>query len=42
LLRHGLLKASLIPAASVRALRELTRYRKTLVQERADDVNRLH
>jgi transposase len=42
LLRHGLLQASFIPAASVRALRELTRYRKTLVQERADDVNRLH
>ena len=42
LLRHGLLQASFIPAASVRALRELTRYRKTMVQERADDVNRLH
>jgi transposase len=42
LLRHGLLQASFIPSASIRALRELTRYRKTLVQERADDVNRLH
>ena len=35
LLRHGLLRASFIPPAAVRALRELTRYRKTLVQERA-------
>jgi transposase len=42
LLRHGLLQASFIPAPAVRALRELTRYRKTLVQERADEVNRLH
>jgi transposase len=36
LLRHGLLKASFIPPAPVRELRDLTRYRKTLVQERAD------
>ena len=42
LLRHGLLRASFMPPAAVRALRELTRYRKTLVQERADGVNRLH
>jgi transposase len=42
LLRHGLLQASFIPAAPIRALRELTRYRKTLVQERGDEVNRLH
>ena len=39
--RHGLLKASFIPPKPVRALRELTRYRKTLVQERAQEVNRL-
>lgn len=42
LLRHGLLKASFIPPAPIRELRELTRYRKTLVQERAQEVNRLH
>ena len=42
LLRHGLLQASFIPPAAVRALRELTRYRKTLVQERGNEVNRLH
>jgi transposase len=41
LLRHGLLKASFIPPAPIRALRELTRYRKTLVQQRADEVNRV-
>src|SRR5205814_9044303 len=42
LLRHGLLRASFIPPAPIRAIRELTRYRKTLVQERADETNRLH
>jgi transposase len=41
LLRHGLLQASFIPPAPIRALRELTRYRKTLVQQRADEINRL-
>jgi transposase len=42
LLRHGLLKASFIPPEPIRELRELTRYRKTLVQARAQEVNRLH
>lgn len=42
LLRHGLLAASFIPPKPIRALRELTRYRHTLVQERAQEVNRLH
>src|SRR5215470_14197575 len=37
LLRHGLLKASFIPPQPIRALRELTRYRKALIQERAQD-----
>lgn len=41
LLRHGLLRASFIPPAPIRALRDLTRYRKTLVQERAQEVQRL-
>lgn len=41
LLRHGLLRASFIPPAPVRELRDLTRYRKTLVQERAQEANRL-
>lgn len=42
LLRHGLVQPSFIPPAPVRELRELTRYRKTLVQERAQEINRLH
>ena len=42
LLRHGLLKASFIPPAPIRELRDLTRYRKSLVQERAREVNRVH
>ena len=42
LLRHGLLRASFIPPAPIRELRELTRYRQTLVQERTAEVNRLH
>jgi transposase len=42
LLRHGLVKASFIPPAPVRELRELTRYHKTLVQQRTQEANRLH
>ena len=41
LLRHGLLAGSFIPPTPVRELRELTRYRKTLVQQRAEEVNRV-
>jgi transposase len=41
LLRHGLLRASFIPPAPIRVVRELTRYRKTMVQQRADEANRL-
>jgi transposase len=41
LLRHGLLRGSFIPPAHLRALREVTRYRKTLVQERAQEITRL-
>jgi transposase len=41
LLRHGLLKASFIPPAPIREMRDLVRYRKTLVQERAQEVNRV-
>jgi transposase len=40
-LRHGLLKASFIPPEPIRELRELTRYRKTMVQEHTQEVNRL-
>jgi transposase len=41
LLRHGLLKASFIPPKPIRELRDLTRYRKCLIQERTQEVNRL-
>ncbi len=41
LLRHGLLQASFIPPAPIRELRELTRYRKTLVRERGQETQRL-
>ena len=41
LLQHGLLKGSFIPPAPQRELRELTRYRTNLVEERARAVNRL-
>ena len=41
LLRHGLLQASFIPPASQRDLRDLTRYRTKLVQERSREVNRV-
>ncbi len=41
LLRHGLLRGSLIPDRDQRELRELTRYRTALIRERADEVNRL-
>jgi transposase len=41
LLQHGLLKGSYIPSAPQRDLRELTRYRVSLVQDRARAVNRL-
>jgi transposase len=42
LLAHGLLKGSFIPPDSIRDLRDLTRYRKSLVDERTREVNRLH
>jgi transposase len=41
LLRHGLLKASFIPPLPQRDLRDLTRQRTNLVQERARVVNQL-
>jgi transposase len=42
LLRHGLLKGSFIPSAQLRELRDLTRYRTKLTDERKSEVNRLH
>jgi transposase len=42
LLQHGLLRASFIPPQAQRDLRDLTRYRTNLVQERAMVVQWLH
>lgn len=42
LLAHGLLKGSFIPPKPIRRLRDLTRYRKALIQERTREVNRVH
>ncbi len=41
LLRQGLLRPSFIPERPQRELRELTRYRTTLIHDRANEVNRL-
>jgi transposase len=41
LLRHGLLRASFVPDRGQRELRELTRYRTSLVRERTAAANRL-
>jgi transposase len=41
LLRQGLLRASFIPPAPVRDLRDLTRYRTSLIQDRVTEINRL-
>jgi len=41
LLRHGLLRGSFIPSAQQRILRDLTRYRTTLIDERTREVNRV-
>lgn len=41
LLAHGLLAGSFVPPPEIRELRELTRYRQTLIQERARLANRL-
>lgn len=42
LLECGLLRASFVPPKPIRALRDLTRYRKSLIQERSREANRLH
>jgi Transposase len=41
LLQHGLVRPSFIPPAPQRELRELTRYRSSLVADRARTINRL-
>lgn len=41
LLRHGLVKGSFIPDRPQRELRELVRYRRSLIQERSRVINRI-
>lgn len=41
LLQHGLLKASYIPTKEQREIREVVRYRKSLIEERSREINRL-
>ncbi|MBM6616696.1 IS110 family transposase [Bacillus suaedaesalsae] len=41
LLRHGLIKASYIPDRNQRELRELVRYRRSIIEERARQHNRI-
>jgi transposase len=40
LVEHGLVRPSFVPPRPVRELRELTRYRKTQIQERSREVQR--
>lgn len=42
LLQYGLLRGSFVPPAPIRELRDLTRYRKNLTEERSRAANRLH
>ena len=41
LVRHGLVKASYIPNRKQRELREITRYRQEIIEERARELNRI-
>jgi transposase len=41
LLEHGLLRSSFVPPKPIRELRDLTRYRKSLIWERGREANRL-
>jgi transposase len=41
LVEHGLVRASFVPPPPIRELRDLTRYRKTQIEERSREVQRL-
>lgn len=41
LVRHGLVKASYIPSREQRELREMTRYRQEIIEERTLELNRI-
>ena len=42
LLEHGLLRGSFIPPREIRDLRDMTRYRRKLIDEHSAEVNRVH
>jgi transposase len=42
LVEHGLVRPSFVPPQPIRQLRDLTRYRKALIQERTREAQRLH
>jgi transposase len=42
LLEHGLLRSSFVPPAAIRELRDLTRYRKRLIQAHSSECQRIH
>jgi transposase len=42
LLEHGLLRGSFVPPPAIRQLRDLTRYRKRLIQAHTAEVQRIH
>jgi transposase len=42
LVAHGLVRPSFVPPKEIRELRELTRYRKAVIQERSREAQRLH
>jgi transposase len=39
---HGLIRASFIPSAPIRDLRDLTQHRKSLIRDRVKATNRVH
>jgi transposase len=41
LVEHGLVRPSFVPPPPIRALRDLTRYRKTIIEERTREAQRL-
>ncbi len=42
LLEHGLLRGSFVPPSAIRELRDVTRYRKRLIQEHTAECQRIH
>ena len=42
LIEHGLVRPSFVPPKPIRQLRDLTRYRKAVIEERARETQRLH